>query len=170
MDLEQRRFHDWFYSLSLRNQIVAMLSALIVIVLALVAAFGEDTPSAAPTASPPVASGPTNASATSPPATSPSVSSSSIEYKMAVVDGHSAPSASVIARYERAMSAAVRNCPNTKQQIADMSVRSTQLLADEGVEASALEMVEALNTSVSGVDAGDCTDVFAVLISLMVNG
>jgi hypothetical protein len=109
--------------------------------------------------------------ATSPATTSPPVSTSSIEYKMAVVDGDSSPSASLIGRYERAMSAAVSNCPqNSKQQIADMSVRSTQLLADSGVSATALEMVEALNQSISDLEAGDCTDVFAALIVLMTNG
>ncbi len=108
---------------------------------------------------------------TLPPATAPAISSSSIEYKMAVIDGQSVPSDSVLSRYERAMASSVRNCPkNTKQQIADMSVKSTQILAENGLQATTLEMVEALNTSVSGIDVGDCTDVLATLIALMVSG
>jgi len=47
-------------------------------------------------------------------------------------------------------------------------VEPTQVLADNGVHATALEMVQALNDSVAGVDAGDCTDVYTVLITLMI--
>jgi hypothetical protein len=101
----------------------------------------------------------------------PAISSSSLEYKMAVVDGNNAPSASVIARYERALRKATGNCRNTKQQIADMSVVSTQILAEEGIRATTLEMVEAVNVSLTDLaETTDCTDVFALLVSLMVNG
>ena len=56
------------------------------------------------------------------------------------------------------------------QQLADMAVRSTQILADNGIQATALEMVEAVNESVAGLDAGDCTDIYAALLTLMIGG
>jgi uncharacterized protein with von Willebrand factor type A (vWA) domain len=84
--------------------------------------------------------------------------------------GYVDPNDSIVGVYRSAPSRAEINCPNSKQQLADMAVRSTQILADNGIQATALEMVEAVNESVAGVGAGDCTDVYAALVTLMIGG
>ena len=141
----------------------------LIVMAVLIAACGGSTQDEQPAAANPAVT------SASPVATAAKQSSSvenSIEYKVAVVDagGYVDPDDSIVSVYRSALSRAESNCSNSKQELADMAVKATQILADNGIQATALEMVEAVNDSVAGLDAGDCTEVYAVLITLMING
>jgi hypothetical protein len=76
-----------------------------------------------------------------------------------------------IGRYGRLLNRLERKCPDADREfVGDMAVRSTQLLADEGVEATVLEMLRGADRALSGGTQQlgvECSEVFASLVVLM---
>lgn len=93
----------------------------------------------------------------------------SIEWQLAVIDagGYVDTSDSIVGVYRRALTRAESKCDNSTRQIGDMAVKSTELLADYGVQATTLEMVQALNEYVDGTGGADCANAFALLVVLL---
>lgn len=116
----------------------------------------------------------TTRAVTSPPAPSTAVgssySSSDIEYKLAVIDegGFLPVDDPSIVRYHRVLDDLQQVCGNSRTALADMAVRSVELLADRGVASDALEMLNAAEQSIpDDMHFDDCAEIFASLIVLM---
>ena len=96
------------------------------------------------------------------------------EFKLAVIDdAASSVDDPVLNRYRRALDTVKRRaCPDeNRTAISDIAVRSTQLLADEGVDATALEMLQAAGEVREAGELGiECFETFASLVVLMRDG
>jgi hypothetical protein len=99
-----------------------------------------------------------------------------LAYKLAVIDGVSgvSPGDSTVTAYQRALDQAGRSCPNnTEQELADMAVVGSQLLAsDYAKSVTTLEMLQAVSESLAGtgLEPGDCADIYASLVVLIGGG
>ena len=110
------------------------------------------------------------------PTTAASQSDSSDAFKLAVIDsGNSNPSDSTVARYASALSQVEGKCraqPGTSH--GDYAVTATQILADEGIGASTLEILNGVSEALSepGTESLglQCSEVYALLVTLIVNG
>jgi hypothetical protein len=96
------------------------------------------------------------------------------EYKLASIDaGYELdlddPS---IQSYGRLLNRLDRKCPDADRTfVGDMAVKSTQILADEGVTASILEMLEGADIALSGGTQDlriDCPEIFASIAVMMI--
>lgn len=105
--------------------------------------------------------------------TSESTSSNqSIEYKLAVVDGNSTPSDETIRRYGCALDLLERYCTESRQEIADLTVRGQQILQEENVDESLINLLQNFRNSIpeeaEPCEAGDCRSIFSSYITLRV--
>jgi len=96
---------------------------------------------------------------------------SDVEYQLAVIDSggfvpFDDPS---IDAYRLVLDRLEPKCSEARRLIADQAVRAVQLLADEGVQSNAFEMMEAADVAISS-DLGqvECAGIFAALITLMI--
>jgi hypothetical protein len=97
---------------------------------------------------------------------SPQWTEADIEYKLAVVAGE-IPTDTKVDIYAEALTRAEQTCPNTRRQLADMTVRGVQVAKDVGVKTSVLEILRALPTVSSKSPGLDCSQLVAALIALM---
>ncbi len=73
----------------------------------------------------------------------------------------------VVASYSRALDAAERACSDSRSNLADMAYRAHELAGEEGVEASALDMLRDVDASVpEDARPMPCADMFASLVIL----
>lgn len=105
------------------------------------------------------------------PETQPGYGENDIEYQLAVVDsgGFVDPSDPTIDRYDRALNHLEDKCGDDRRMLGDMAVRSVQLLDEEGISSTALEVLTAADSSIPAdmVRQDSCSDTFATLIALM---
>ena len=92
----------------------------------------------------------------------------SVAYQLAIIDG---AGESAVVRYDQALRRAGLKCTNSEQDIADMSVRAVQLLAENGVELSILEMLAAPEEAIPSEAAPlECAEVAALIVTLTTSG
>jgi len=95
-----------------------------------------------------------------------------IEYKLAVIErgGFVQYSDKRIDEYASILNRANAKCKEGRTMIADMAVRSTQLLADDGIAATPYEMIEAIVAAVPNELAPmQCSEVLAAVMVLTKN-
>jgi len=99
-------------------------------------------------------------------------SSYSLEYKLAVVDGHSNPSDELKRRYGRALDLLERYCPETREHIADMTVNIQKELQKENIDESLLELLQNFRTSIPEKakqgELGKCSEIFSAYAVLRI--
>jgi hypothetical protein len=94
--------------------------------------------------------------------------SPTVAFQLATIDQGTNPSATTVARYDRALDRAEPKCTQTRRTIGDMAVRSVELLRDNyGIRATTLEMIEAVDQSIPPGERMDCAEIFAILVLLM---
>lgn len=98
-------------------------------------------------------------------------SESDVEYQLAVIDigGFVSYDDPAIDLYASALNALEPKCIEDRRLIADQSVKAVQLLADQGVRSSTLEMLWAAHEAIP-LELGEteCAGIFAVLLTLMI--
>jgi hypothetical protein len=72
-----------------------------------------------------------------------------------------------IPEYEAALAATAQKCTNEPSLIGDFAHRGVEILAEEGVVVSRLEMLNAIADSVPEGLRLDCAEVAAVIVTLM---
>lgn len=96
----------------------------------------------------------------------------SIEYKLAVVDGNSTPSDETVRRYGRALDLLERYCPESREEIADMTVRGQEILQEENIDQSLISLLQNFRNSIpeeaNSGEVGDCKSIFSSYITLRV--
>ena len=95
---------------------------------------------------------------------------SDMEYQLAVIDagGFVSYDDPVISQYDRALDALEPKCTEPRRTISDQSVKTVQILAEEGVRSDALEMLRAANNAIlPELGETTCSEIFALLIVLM---
>lgn len=104
--------------------------------------------------------------------TSESSSNQSVEYKLAVIDGNSTPSDETIRRYGRALDLLERYCPESRQEIADMTVRGQQILQEENIDESLINLLQNFRNSIPEEaepgEVGDCKSIFSSYLTLRI--
>lgn len=96
----------------------------------------------------------------------------SIEYKLAVIDGHFTPSDEIKRRYGRALDLLERYCPENRERIADMTVRSQELLKERNIDENLLQLLRNFRTSIpdeaSPGELGNCSEIFSTYVILRI--
>lgn len=92
----------------------------------------------------------------------------SIENKLAVIDGNSAPTDADLAPYRAALGELRRKCKNTRQELSDFTVRTQEILRKNGSPGSSLlKILEGIGGSIPrGYPHRDCSELFAAFVVL----
>jgi hypothetical protein len=93
--------------------------------------------------------------------------SSSIEYKLASVDtgGRLNPGDPIIAEYGDALDSLQQKCKDSRNVLANYSLKAKQLLSKEGVDLSALAVLYAIDGSIPSTRPKmPCADAFAPFV------
>ena len=94
------------------------------------------------------------------------------EYQLAVLDAdgfvdYDDPS---IDAYARALDKAEGKCKDERRHIGDYAVRARQLLAEDGIEVTLLEVVRGIDLAVPAeIAPANCDEIVALLVVLMKN-
>ncbi len=100
-----------------------------------------------------------------------SYSEEDVEYKLAVIDagGFVDPNDPSIDSYAALLDSLETKCEEERTLISDQAVRATQLLADEGVTMTALEVLQGIDGSIPDESGTfSCAEVAAAWITLVV--
>lgn len=99
-------------------------------------------------------------------------SDQSIEYKLAVIDGHPTPSDEVKRRYGRALDLLERYCPENRESIADMTVQGQELLKERNIDETLLQLLHNFQSSIpdeaSPGELGNCSEIFSAYVILRI--
>ena len=95
--------------------------------------------------------------------------SESLEYKLAVVSagGFVKEDDPSVARFRALLDSLEAKCTEGREKIADMAVKSQELLKDKGVDLTVLRVMQNADASIpDGFGESPCADIFATLVTL----
>jgi hypothetical protein len=153
-----------------------LMTTFIIVTLALTALACEEEEQGAAAPTPPATEGASPEAALTPEATPRPERSESryseddMEYKLAVIDAGGVvdfddPS---IDAYARALDAAEAKCTDKRSLLGDYAVRAQQMLAEEGVDVTVLEALQAIDQSIPDESPKlNCAEIMAAWMVLM---